>query len=359
MKALITAGGLATRLRPVTHTINKHLIPIANKPMIHYAIEAVHEAGVSQIGIVVNPPTMAEIKNQLQDGRQFGVKIEYIIQEAPKGLAHVVKVAESFLGHQPFVFYLGDNILVGGIKKFITTFKEKKSNCHLLLAKVPDPERFGVPTIKGGKIVQVEEKPKKPKSNYAITGIYVYDHHIFEAVKSIKPSARGELEISDAHQWLLDHGYKITFSETTGWWKDTGKPEDLLESNHLILDKILPEGQDEILGQIDKNSNIAGKVKVAKTAKIINSKIRGPVIIGQNVVIENSYIGPFTSIYDDCRIKDSEVEYSILLSGVTIEGVPTRVEKSLLGSRVILKKCRGLPKTNRFVVGDQSLIELV
>ncbi|HHJ52198.1 MAG TPA: glucose-1-phosphate thymidylyltransferase, partial [Caldithrix abyssi] len=233
--------------------------------------------------------------------------------------------------------------------------EKNKSNCHLTLAKVKDPERFGVPEIKDRRIVRIEEKPKQPKSQFAVSGIYIYDKSIFEAVNNIKPSARGELEISDAHQYLLDHGYKITYSEITGWWKDTGKPYDLLEANRLILDNM----NEDIQGEIDRDSLVTGKVKIGAGSKIINSTIRGPVIIGQNTVIENSYIGPFTSIYDDCIIKNSEVEFSILLKECKIIDVDIRIEHSLLGNDVEIVKAGGRPATHRFLIGDQSRVEVL
>ncbi|HQT91074.1 MAG TPA: sugar phosphate nucleotidyltransferase, partial [Candidatus Kryptobacter bacterium] len=239
-KALIASGGRGTRLRPITHTQNKHLIPIANKPILHYAIEAAVAAGINEIGIVTNAESN-EVPQAIGDGSKWGVRITYIPQDAPSGLAHVVKIAEPFIGKDNFIFYLGDNMVVGGVKKYLDEFERGGANCFLTLAKVKDPERFGVPEIKDGLIVRVEEKPSNPRSNYAVAGIYIYDSSIFEAVKSIKPSARGELEISDAHQYLIDHGRKIGFSEITGWWKDTGKPLDLLEANRLILENTDPD----------------------------------------------------------------------------------------------------------------------
>ncbi|APF20111.1 glucose-1-phosphate thymidylyltransferase [Calditrichota bacterium LG25] len=354
MKALITSGGRGTRLRPLTHTQNKHLIPIANKPIIHYAIEYCAEAGIKEIGIVYNADSTA-IPDALGDGAQFGVKLTFIPQEAPLGLAHVVKISQDFIGDDSFVFYLGDNMVVGGLKRFIDEFEKNQSNCHLTLARVKDPQRFGVPEIVGQRIVRIEEKPQKPKSDYAVAGIYIYDSSIFEAVNNIKPSARGELEISDAHQYLLDHGYKITYSEITGWWKDTGKPYDLLEANRLVLDNL----QEKNEGQVDENSLVTGKVVLEKGAKIINSIVRGPAIIGKNTVIDNSYIGPFTSIYDNCLIQNSEVEFSILLERCKLIDVTIRVEHSLLGNEVEIVKTQGRPATNRFLIGDQSRIELL
>ena len=354
MKALITAGGHGTRLRPITHTSNKHLIPIANKRMIQYAIEYVVDAGLTDIGIVCNVGD-TELRDALGTGEQFGAKITYIEQEAPLGLAHVVKIAEPFIGKEPFVFYLGDNIIVGGIKRFIEDFEKNNANCQLVLAKVKDPERFGVPEIQDGQIVSIEEKPAHPKSQYAVTGIYIYDSCIFEAVKNITPSARGELEISDAHQYLLGKGCRVCYSEITGWWKDTGKPADLLQASHLVLES-LPT---RIEGEVDDNSTVTGRVIVEPGAEIVNSQVRGPVAIGRNVRIENSYVGPYTSISDNCVIRNSEVEYSIIMEECQIIDVGIRIENSLLGRDVQIVRCAAKPRTHKFMIGDQSRVELV
>jgi glucose-1-phosphate thymidylyltransferase len=354
MKALITSGGRGTRLRPLTHTQNKHLIPIANKPILHYAIEYAVEAGIKEIGIVHGAESDAVPKG-IGDGSNWGIKITYIPQEAPLGLAHVVKISENFIGKDKFVFYLGDNIVVGGLKKFIDAFEAEKSNCHLTLAKVNDPERFGVPEIKGNRIVNVEEKPKTPKSQFAVAGIYLYDSAIFEAVNNIKPSARGELEISDAHQYLLDNGFHVSYSEITGWWKDTGKPQDLLEANRLVLDSILVDNKAKEI----EDSSILGNFQIGEGTVIKNSTIRGPVVIGKNCEINDAYIGPYTAIYNDCIIKNSEVEYSILLSECKIIDVNIRIEHSLLGNDVEIVKANSRPSTHRFFVGDQSRVELI
>jgi len=354
LKALITSGGKGTRLRPITHTQNKHLIPIANKPILYYAIEAVVEAGIKDIGIVINADNQ-DVPEAIGNGNRWGVNIQFIPQEAPLGLAHVVKIAQDFIQDEPFIFYLGDNMVVGGVKRFIEKFKSDGCNCHLTLAKVKDPTRFGVPEIKGDRIISVEEKPSHPKSEYAVAGIYIYDKTIFEAVNAIKPSDRGELEISDAHQYLLDHGYKVTFSEITGWWKDTGKPEDMLEANRLILSNLDGESQ----GKVDRSSLLAGKVILQKGAKIINSHIRGPVIIGENSVVENSYIGPYTSIYHHTLVKNSEIEFSIVMDHCRIENVGIRIESSILGSDVEIIQAKGMPRTHRFILGNQSMVELV
>ena len=353
MKALITAGGHGTRLRPITHTQNKHLIPIANKPILNYALEYVKEAGIREVGIITNKDS-TEVSRVYGDGRQMGISITYIPQENPSGLADCVRIAEPFLGSEPFVFYLGDNIIVGGIKRFISEFNTNKSNCHLVLAKVSDPERFGVPEIKDNRIVRIDEKPKKPRSDYAVTGIYIYDSSIFKAVNSIKPSARGELEISDAHQYLIDKGLTITYSEITGWWKDTGKPNDLLEANRLVLDNI----NTKITGNVDKESQISGRVIIEAGCEIQNSNIRGPVIIGAGTKIINAYIGPYTSIERNCTIKDSEIEYSIVSEDCEITDQKIRIEASLLGKGVKIIEAKSKPFTNRFIIGDQSLVEI-
>jgi len=353
MKALIASGGRGTRLRPITHTQNKHLIPIANKPILYYAIEAAAKAGIKEIGIVHNGDSQ-EVPNYVGDGSKWGVQIEYIPQPEPGGLAQVVALGEKFIGKEKFVFYLGDNMIVADLRQFIERFEEEHCNCFLTLAKVKDPGRFGVPEIKGNRIVRVEEKPKVPKSQYAVAGIYLYDHHIFEAVKSLKPSARGELEISDAHQYLIDHGYKIGYAEITGWWKDTGKPTDLLEANRLVLDNTSPR----IEGDIDRASDVAGKVVIEKGTRIVNSKVRGPAIIGRDCLIENSYIGPFTSIGDRTQVKDSEVEYSIVLRDCKIESVGIRIEGSILGNDVEIVEASGKPRVHRFMIGDQSRVEV-
>lgn len=353
MKALIASGGRGTRLRPLTHTQNKHLIPIANKPILHYAIEAAVKAGIRQIGIIHNADS-DEVPKAIGNGKRWGAKITYIPQTAPLGLAHVVKISKKFIGKENFIFYLGDNMVVGGIKRFIDDFEKSGCNCFLTLAKVKDPERFGVPEIRNGKIVRVEEKPKKPKSQFAVAGIYIYDKNIFEAVSRIKPSKRGELEISDAHQYLIDKGLKVGYSEITGWWKDTGKPTDLLEANRLVLDNIEPR----IEGEVDRSSTVAGKVVLEPGSRILSSVVRGPAIIGKNCAIENSYIGPFTSIGDNTIIRNSEVEYSILLRDCRILDVKIRIEGSLLGNEVEIVEATGKPHVHRFMIGDQSRVEV-
>jgi glucose-1-phosphate thymidylyltransferase len=358
MRALITAGGRGTRLRPLTYTSNKHLIPIANKPMIHYALEAVADAGIQEVGIVLNPDTGEEIRKALGDGAAWGLSITYVNQDAPLGLAHVVQSAENFLRREPFVFYLGDNVVVGGIRQYVERFQAGGDHCHLVLARVREPQRFGVAEVQGQRVVRVVEKPAQPASDFAVTGIYVYDRPIFEAVRAIRPSARGELEISDAHQYLLDHGYRVGFSEITGWWKDTGKPEDLLEANRFVLDQVLDSTGRVIRGKVDAASDVAGKLVIEEGARVIGSQIRGPAIIDKESVIENSYIGPFTSVGPRCLIRNSELEYSILFEGTQILDADVRIERSLLGREVLIRRGTSRPKTQKFLLGDQSTVEL-
>lgn len=352
MKALITAGGHGTRLRPITHTQNKHLIPIANKFMLDYAIDYVREAGIFDIGIIINADDKS-IKEEFKDGSSRGVKITYIPQDAPLGLAHVVKISEKFIGEEPFIFYLGDNILVGGVDRFITEFKNAGSNCHLALSKVPDPNRFGVAEVKDNQILSIEEKPENPKSNLAVTGIYLYDPNIFKAVNEIEPSKRGELEISDAHQYLLDNGYNISYSVITGWWKDTGKPSDLLAANQLVLDNQERNLEGEII-----NSTINGNVIISNGARVIDSVVDGPSIINENTLIVNAYIEPHAAIGKRCRIINSKIGHSIVMSDSKIENVSNKITNSLLGVDVSIIGNHDNESNHRFILGDESRVEI-
>jgi glucose-1-phosphate thymidylyltransferase len=359
MKALITAGGRGTRLRPLTYTSNKHLIPVANKPMIHYAIEAIAATGIHEIGISINPDTGEDLKAALGTGKAWNVRLTYIVQQAPLGLAHVVQVAEPFLRGEQFIFYLGDNLVVGGIKQFVERFQASGDDCHLVLARVRDPQRFGVAEVHNDCVVRVQEKPAQPKSDLAVAGIYCYTEAIFEAVHAIQPSMRGELEISDAHQYLIDHGRRVSFSEVTGWWKDTGKPEDLLEANRVVLDTMVPGVSPDVRGHIDAASDIAGKVVIEPGAEIIESQIRGPAIIGAHALVQQSYIGPYTALGAHCVVRNSEVEYSIICPGAQILDAMGRIERSLLGREVIIRRNKARPTTQKFIIGDRSIIELI
>jgi len=351
MKGLILSGGKGTRLRPLTFTQAKQLVPVANKPVLFYGIEALRDAGITDIGIIVGE-TKEEIIRSVGDGSRWAVNISYIEQEAPLGLAHAVKISEHFLGTDPFVMYLGDNILKSGIQSLVKEFSEKRPNSLILLTEVPNPEMFGVAELKNGKIIRLVEKPKDPVSNLALVGVYMFDQHVFEAVKAIKPSWRNELEITDAIQYLVEHGYEVQPHLVTGWWKDTGKIEDILEANRLILESI----SGEIQGEVDKTSKINGQVVIEKGAVVKNSIIRGPAIIGANSEIVDSYIGPFTSIQNECKISRTEIEHSIVLEGSEISEVGSRIDESLIGRGVRIFKCPPKPSVYRFMVGDKSEI---
>jgi len=351
MKGLILSGGKGTRLRPLTFTQAKQLVPVANKPVLFYGIEALKDAAVKEIGIVVGD-TKEEIKAAVGNGSRWGIHISYIEQEAPLGLAHAVRISEDFLKDEPFVMYLGDNILKSGIKSLVEEFKEKKPNSLILLTEVPNAQMFGVAELKDGKVVRLVEKPKQPKSNLALVGVYMFDYHIFEAVRAIKPSWRNELEITDAIQYLVDKGYEVHPHLVTGWWKDTGKIEDILEANRLILESI--DGRME--GSVDKASKINGQVVVEKGTVIRNSIIRGPAIIGEKCEIVDSYIGPFTSVQRECKIIKTELEHSIILERSEIVDVGSRIDDSLIGREVKIFKCPPRPSVYRFMVGDKSEI---
>jgi glucose-1-phosphate thymidylyltransferase len=351
MKGLILSGGKGTRLRPLTFTQAKQLVPVANKPVLFYGIEALCEAGINEIGLVVGD-TREEIKEAVGDGSRWGVNVTYIEQEAPLGLAHAVKISEAFLGKEPFVMYLGDNILKTGIQSLVREFDEKKPNSLILLTPVDNPQMFGVAELEGEKIIRLVEKPKHPKSNLALVGVYMFDPHIFEAVQAIKPSWRNELEITDAIQYLVEKGFTVQPHLVSGWWKDTGKIDDILEANRLILETI----QGEISGLVDESSKINGPVVIEEGTKIRNVSIRGPVIIGKNCEIRDSYIGPFTSIQKNCRIVRTEIEHSIILEGCGISDVGGRIDESLIGRGVRIQKSPAKPSAFRFVLGDKSEI---
>lgn len=351
MKGLILSGGEGTRLRPLTFTQAKQLVPVANKPVLFYGIEALKEAGIEEIGIIVGD-TKEEIKAAAGGGSRWDVNITYIEQEAPLGLAHAVKISEDYLGEEPFVMYLGDNILKSGIKSLVWEFQERKPNSLILLTEVPHAQMFGVAELEDGKVKRLVEKPKKPRSNLALVGVYMFDSHVFEAVNAIKPSWRNELEITDAIQYLVDKGYEVHPHIVSGWWKDTGKIEDILDANRLILESI--EGKME--GSVDEGSRINGQVVVEKGTVIKNSIIRGPAIIAGGCEIVDSYIGPFTSIQQGCRIVRTELEHSIVLEKSEIFDVGSRIDESLIGREVKIFKCPPKPSVYRFMVGDKSEI---
>ncbi len=354
MKALILSGGKGTRLRPITHTSAKQLVPIANKPILFYALEAMAEAKIREVGIVVGD-TKREIQEAVGDGAQWGLDVSYIEQEAPLGLAHAVKIAEPFLGNHPFVMYLGDNLIEDGICSLVEEFKRLAANSQILLARVRDPQRFGVAELRDGQVISLEEKPAYPKSDLALVGVYMFDRTIFEAVHAIQPSQRGELEITDAIQYLIDKGYQVHPHIISRWWKDTGKLEDMLEANRIMLEAITPR----VEGEVDEASHLIGKVVVEQGASIVASTIRGPVIIGKRCRIINSYIGPFTSIYHDTLVQNSEIEHSIILDQCRITDISGRLEDSLIGKNVEVFRSDGKPKAYRLMLGDSSQVGLV
>jgi len=349
MKGLILSGGRGTRLRPLTYTSAKQLVPVANKPVLFYGIEALAEAGIKEIGIVVGD-TQAEIRAAVGNGSAWGVSITYIEQDAPRGLAHAVLISEPFIGSEPFVMYLGDNLLDKGITNFVEDFVREKPAAQILLARVPDPQMFGVAELSDGRVVGLVEKPAEPKSDLALVGVYMFSSAVFEAVKAIRPSFRNELEITDAIQHLIDHGLEVRPHIVDGWWKDTGKLEDMLEANRLILDTI----QRRVEGSVDAESRIEGKVIVEPGAVIEHSVVRGPVIIGARAKIVNAYVGPFTSIMNDAEVHDSEIEHSIVLEGSRITNLAARIEDSLIGKNVRITRLPVKPSAYRFMLGDNS-----
>ena len=351
MKALVLSGGYGTRLRPITYTQAKQLVPVANKPVLFYGLEAISEAGIKEVGIVVGD-THREIEQAVGDGSAFNLRVTYIHQEKPLGLAHAVKVSRYFIGDSSFLMYLGDNILKQKLKPFIDKFEEKDADALIMVAEVLHPERFGVVEIEGDKVKRLVEKPKKPPSNLALVGVYLFSPAVFQAVEEIQPSWRGELEITDAIQWLVDNGYRVLYEKVTGWWKDTGKLEDLLEANRLILDDL--EGKIE--GEVP-SSRIEGRVIVGKGSVVRNSTVRGPVIIGESCLIEDSYIGPYTSLHNEVVLKNVEVENSIILQGARIENIEGRIHSSLIGREVELVKKDGKPSGISLMLGDRSRIE--
>ena len=353
MKGLILSGGKGTRLRPLTYTSAKQLVPVANKPILFFGIEALAASGIKEIGIVVGD-TKQEIVGAVGDGSRWRVKITYIEQEAPLGLAHAVKISEPFLGSDPFVMYLGDNLIREQLAPLVEKFRTERPNAQILLAHVPNPQQFGVAELRDGRVVRLIEKPKEPPSDLALVGVYMFDSHVFEAVKAIIPSWRGELEITDAIQYLVDRGLTVRPYVIEGWWKDTGKLEDMLEANRIILDALEPRVEGEV-----EASELLGKVTIEAGAKVVRSVIRGPAIIGKGAVIEHSYIGPFTSIGDQVVIRGSEVEHSIILEGATITDIGGRVENSLIGRNVSVYRSEGKPKAFNLMLGDQSQVGLI
>jgi glucose-1-phosphate thymidylyltransferase len=355
LKGLILSGGAGTRLRPITHTSAKQLVPVANKPVLFYGIEALVDAGVEEVGIIIAPETGDEIREAAGDGSAFGARITYIVQDKPAGLAHAVLTAEEFIGGSPFVMYLGDNLLRDGLRGLVTTFREHEPDALILLTPVDDPQSYGVAELDGEKIVRLIEKPKDPPSNLALVGVYLFQPAIFDAARALEPSWRGELEITEAIQGLIDDGHTVRSEVVRGWWKDTGQLADMLEANRLVLEEL----ETRLEGEVDEGSRVEGRVVLEPGASLTRSVVRGPAVIGAGACIEDAYIGPYTSIGEGVHVRRSEVEHSIVLSGSVVEDLGTRMEASLLGRDVKLTRSAGVPKTLRLLVGDRSEIEIV
>jgi glucose-1-phosphate thymidylyltransferase len=355
MKGLILSGGKGTRLYPLTYTSAKQLIPVANKPVLFRVIEAIRDAGIADIGIVVGD-TAKEIQAAVGRGGRWGVKITYIQQDQPLGLAHAVKVSQDFLGDERFVMFLGDNVIQGGISSLIEQFGVSKWNSQIVLTRVAHPEQYGVAELNGeGQIHRLVEKPKEPKSDLALVGIYMFDHNIHTAVDNITPSWRGELEITDAIQWLVENEYQVYPYVHRGWWIDTGAPGDMLDANGRVLEELPPT----IEGFVDRDSEVDSRVTVEKGAEIINSVVRGPSIIGERTRIINSYVGPFTSIYHDVIVEDSEIERAIVLEYSQIRDIPARIQDSLIGRNVNLVRSPIKPKAYKLTLGDHSQVGIL
>ncbi len=353
MKALVPAGGTGSRLRPITYTSAKQLVPVANKPILFYGLESLAAAGITQVGLIVGD-TAAEIQAAVGNGDHWGLQATYIAQEAPLGLAHTVLIARDFLADDPFVMYLGDNLLKGGVKPIVDEFARGECNAQILLARVPEPQRFGVAELDGERVVRLVEKPEVPPSDFALVGVYCFDANIHDAVRAISPSGRGELEITDAIQWLIDAGLDVRAHHVEGWWKDTGRLEDLLDANRLILEDI----KSLVHGSVDAASTVVGNVVIEQGATVESSTIRGPAVIGRDARIVDSFIGPYTSIGDECVIDDSELEHSVIMSGCTIRGMH-RLEDSLLGRGVVVERTESKPKAYRLMVGDHGKVGVI
>lgn len=353
MKGLILSGGRGTRLRPITHTSAKQLVPIANKPVLFFAIEALVDAGITDIGIVTGE-TGAEVEAAVGDGCRFGARVTYIPQEAPLGLAHAVRTAAPFLGDDRFVMYLGDNLVRDGITPLVEDFRRHEPDAMILLASVPEPQRFGVAELRDGRVVRLVEKPEVPPSDLALVGVYLFSPKVHDAIARIQPSARGELEITDAIQRLIDDGDSVVPHVITGWWKDTGRLEDMLEANRIVLDSLASRNE----GVIGDNVRLEGKVIIESGATLSNCRVRGPAIIGKRTVIDHAYVGPFTAIYHDCVIRNAEIEHSIVLERSRIEDVEGKIESSLLGKDCVVYQSPERPRAVRLMLGDHSRVEL-
>jgi glucose-1-phosphate thymidylyltransferase len=360
LKGLILSGGKGTRLRPITHTSAKQLVPVANKPVLFYGIEAMAAAGIAEVGIIIAPETGPEIEAAAGDGSRFGVRITYILQDEPLGLAHAVLTAESFLDESAFVMYLGDNLLQGGIEDLVAAFRDHSPDALILLTPVPDPENYGVAELADagpgevGRVLRLVEKPKEPATDLALVGVYMFTAGIHEAARAIEPSPRGELEITDAIQHLVDGGKRVEPHIVRGWWKDTGRLEDMLEANRLILDNLVERHDGELI-----DSRVDGRVVIEAGARLERTTVRGPAVIGAGARLRDCYIGPYTAIGEECSISGAEVEHSILLAGSSVCDLDGRMESSLLGRNVTIRRGERQPRAYRFMVGDNSDISIL
>jgi glucose-1-phosphate thymidylyltransferase len=354
LKGLILSGGRGTRLRPITHTSAKQLVPVANRPVLFYGIEAMAQAGIGEIGIIIAPETGGEIRTAVGDGSAFGVEVTYIVQDEPAGLAHAVLTAEPFLGRDPFVMYLGDNLLQGGIQDLVGAFQRGEPDALILLTPVPDPQHYGVAELRDGRVVALAEKPPEPRTNLALVGVYMFTPAIHDAARAIEPSGRGELEITDAIQHLVDSGARVEPHVVRGWWKDTGRLEDMLEANRLVLDTIVTRVEGELV-----DSTCDGRVIVEPGARLERSTVRGPAIIGAGARVVDAYVGPYTAVGEGCVIENAEIEHSILLTGAAVRGLAGRMESSLLGRNVKIAHSDRQPRAYRFMVGDESEIGIL
>ncbi len=354
LKGLILSGGKGTRLRPITHTSAKQLVPVANRPVLFYAIQAMADAGIDQVGIIIAPETGDEIRSVTGDGERFGVQITYIVQAEPAGLAHAVLTAEPFLTDSPFVMYLGDNLLQGGIGDLVGEFNAHAPDALILLTPVADPENYGVAELENGAVVRLVEKPTEPRTDLALVGVYMFTAAVHDAARAIQPSARGELEITDAIQHLVDSGRRVEPHIVKGWWKDTGRLEDMLAANRLVLDTIDIRVEGELI-----DSQIDGRVIVEPGARLERSSVRGPAIIGAGAQLTDCYVGPYTAVGDACVIANAEVEHSILLTGASVRDLDGRMESSLLGRNVRIGRGHRQPRAYRFMVGDNSEIGIL
>lgn len=352
MRALILAGGEGSRLRPLTHTNAKQLIPVAGSPILFHALESIRDAGIAEVAIVIGS-TGDEIRAAVGDGSAWGLAVTYVEQPAPLGLADAVRCARDVVAGEPFLMYLGDNVLLEGVSRFVEEFERTRPDAQIFLARVPEPERFGVAVLDGERVVRLIEKPREPVSDLALVGVYLFDDAIHEAIATLEPSWRGEFEITEAIQWLIDHGRTVRAEMVSGWWKDTGRPADLLEANRVLLGALRPAAG---AGEIDAASTVEGVVSLGSGAKVIRSRIVGPVSIGPDTVIEDSTIGPDVSIERDCVVQRSSIRSSIVMQDVRVHGVDGLAD-SILGRGTEVRHS-GRPATHRLVVGDHGRVEL-